>query len=209
MEMLRKLVFAVMTAILLTPGCIEMQTSNLESEGEDKPIPFELTFQSNTLDRSEDGGSEFDLKNELGNGPVMLLWIGSGCSGCHDWTDMIREKMESGELSDSNVTIVSVHRWGEFESQEDVMEVFGTSADSAHYTPWKIVLPTPETEAYDFDTGENTGSSIYSAYGNPGTPTLQVIAENGVLAWQSKTYWANETVFEEGLSFLQQQGIEA
>ena len=207
--MLRKILFALLTAVMLTPGCMEMEASNLDSEDEDKPIPFELTFESSTLDRSEDGGDVFDLEEELENGPVMLLWIGSGCSGCHDWTDMIREKMENGELSDSNVTIVSVHRWGEFESQEDVMDVFGTMSESSHYTPWTIVLPTPETEVYEFGTGENTGASIYSAYGNPGTPTLQVIAENGVIAWQSKTYWADEHVFDEGFSFLEQQAVYA
>lgn len=207
--MWRKILFALLTAAMLTPGCIEMETSNIESGDEEKPIPFELTFESSTLDRNEDGGSVFDLEEELKNGPVMLLWIGSGCTGCHDWTDMIREKMDSGELSDSNVTIVSVHRWGEFESQEDVMDVFGTVDESSHYTPWTIALPTSDTEAYEFGTGENTGASIYSAYGNPGTPTLQVIAENGVLAWQSKTYWANETVFDEGFSFLEQQAVDA
>ena len=56
---------------------------------------------------------------------------------------------------------------------------------------------------------KDTGTSIYSAYGNPGTPTLQLIAENGVMAWQSKTYWANETVFNDGFSFFQQQVVEA
>ena len=139
----------------------------------------------------------------------MLIWIGAGCTGCHDWTDMIREKMDNGTFNDSNMSIISVHRWSEFESKEEVMNVFGNENDSAHYTPWKIVIPTTETQAYDFVTGEDTGTSVYSAYGNPGTPTLQVIAENGVLAWQSKTYWANETVFEDGLSFFQQQVIEA
>ena len=207
--MLHKLLFALMTVVLLTPGCMEMQTNNLETENEEKPIPFELTFEASTLDRIEDGGSEFDLEEELQNGPVMLLWIGSGCSGCHDWTDLIREKMENGELNDSNVTIVSVHRWGELESQDDVMDVFGTQNESAHYTPWTIAIPTPDTQVYEFGTGEVTGASIYSAYGNPGTPTLQVIAENGVLAWQSKTYWANETVFDEGFSFLNQQAVNA
>ena len=207
--MLRKIIFALLTAALLTPGCIEMETSNIESENAEKPLPFELTFESSTLDRNEDGGSVFDLEEELKNGPVMLLWIGSGCTGCHDWTDMIREKMDNGELSDSNITIVSVHRWGEFESQEDVMDVFGSRDGSSHYTPWTIALPTSDTQAYEIGTGENTGASIYSAYGNPGTPTLQVIAENGVLAWQSKTYWANETVFDEGFSFLEQQAVDA
>ena len=67
MAMLRKIIFALLTAALLTPGCIEMETSGLESEGEEKPLPFELTFESKTLDRSEDEGSVFSLEEELEN----------------------------------------------------------------------------------------------------------------------------------------------
>ena len=109
------------------------------------------------------------------------------------------------QLEESNMTIVSVHRWGEFESKSDVEKVFGIENESEHYTPWTIVTPSELTQAEDFNTEQSTGASIYSAYGNPGTPTLQVIAPNGVLAWQSKTYWANETVFEDGFSFFERQ----
>lgn len=207
--MLRELLLMLVTFVLLTPGCIELENDDAEIDSATEPLPFELAFKSDTLGRAEDGATTLDLKDELANGPVMLIWIGAGCTGCHDWTDMIREKMDNGTFNDSNMSIISVHRWSEFESKEEVMNVFGNENDSAHYTPWKIVIPTSDTQAYDFVTGEDTGASIYSAYGNPGTPTLQVIAENGVLAWQSKTYWANETVFEDGLSFFQQQVIEA
>jgi len=207
--MLRELLLMLVTFVLLTPGCIELENDDVGIDSATEPLPFELAFKSDTLGRVEDGATTLDLKDELANGPVMLIWIGAGCTGCHDWTDMIREKMDNGTFNDSNMSIISVHRWSEFESKEEVMNVFGNENDSAHYTPWKIVIPTADTQAYDFVTGEDTGTSIYSAYGNPGTPTLQVIAENGVLAWQSKTYWANETVFEDGLSFFQQQVIEA
>ncbi len=207
--MLRELLLMLVTFVLLTPGCIELENDDVGIDSATEPLPFELAFKSDTLGRAEDGATTLDLKDELANGPVMLIWIGAGCTGCHDWTDMIREKMDNGTFNDSNMSIISVHRWSEFESKEEVMNVFGNENDSAHYTPWKIVIPTTETQAYDFVTGEDTGTSVYSAYGNPGTPTLQVIAENGVLAWQSKTYWANETVFEDGLSFFQQQVIEA
>lgn len=206
--MLRELLLMLVTIILLTPGCIELGNDDDGNDSATEPLPFELAFKSETLGRAEDGTTVLDLKDELANGPVMLIWIGAGCTGCHDWTDMIREKVDNGTLNESNMSIISVHRWSEFESKEEVMNVFGNLNDSAHYTPWKIMIPTAETQAYDFVTGEDTGASVYSAYGNPGTPTLQVIAENGVLAWQSKTYWANETVFEDGLSFFQQQVIE-
>jgi len=208
-EMLRELLLTLVTVVLLTPGCIESRNTESENTPEAKPLPFELTFKSETLNRAEDGAIQFDLKDELANGPVMLLWIGAGCSGCHDWTDMIREKVDSGMFNDSNITMISVHRWAEFESKDELNNVFGTANNSSHYTPWKIVIPTEETQAYDLVTGESTGATVYSAYGNPGTPTLQLIAENGVMAWQSKTYWANETVFDDGFSFFQQQVVEA
>ena len=208
-EMLRELLLTLVTVVLLTPGCIDIQNNESENTSETKPLPFELAFKSETLNRAEDEGIQFDLKDELENGPVMLLWVGAGCTGCHDWTDMIREKVDSGVFNDSNITVISVHRWAEFESKDEMMNVFGTVNESTHYTPWKIVIPTEETQAYDLETGENTGTSIYSAYGNPGTPTLQLIAENGVMAWQSKTYWANETVFNDGFAFFEQQVVEA
>jgi len=138
--MLRNSTFLAVSVILMfLSGCV--QSDSLVDNGDEDPeqIPFELTFSADTLDRAEDTDKRFDLKDELSNGPVMLLWIGAGCTGCHDWTDMIRQKMLNGELDGSNYTIVSVHRWGEFESTDELHEVFGNAEQSDHYTPWKIV----------------------------------------------------------------------
>ena len=206
--MLREVLMACLTTMMFLSGCIQPDTMMDGETSETNQLPFELTFSAETLDRTEDATSEFSLKEQLEDGPVMLLWIGAGCTGCHDWTDMIREKMDEGVFENSNMTVVSVHRWGEFETKADVQTVFGTFNESDHYTPWTVVMPTPTTEAADFETEIDTGTSLYSAYGNPGTPTLQVIAPNGVLAWQSKTYWANETVFEDGFSFFERQVVE-
>ena len=203
--MLRETLLACLTAMMFLAGCVQPDSMVEDESSNLNQIPFELTFSADTWDREEDGTPEFDLKQELENGPVMLLWIGAGCTGCHDWTDMIREKMDEGAFENSNMTIVSVHRWGEFETKDDIENVFGSENDSDHYTPWTIVTPSELTQAEDFNTEQSTGASIYSAYGNPGTPTLQVIAQNGVLAWQSKTYWANETVFDDGFSFFERQ----
>lgn len=203
--MLRELLATACVLVLLIPGCIESDMMGDSSEPSTSEIPFEITFKAQTLDRTEDQGAEFSLKQELSDGPVMMLWIGAGCSGCHDWTDMIREKMELDELNQTNITFVSVHRWAEFETRESVEEAFGSNSTSSHYTPWKVVIPSTDDMALDFATEQSTGHSLYSAYGNPGTPTLQLIAENGVVAWQSKTYWANETVLDDGLDFFNSQ----
>jgi hypothetical protein len=55
--MLRELIFALVTVILLTPGCIEFQGAELDNSTEAKILPFELTFESATLGRTEDGGT--------------------------------------------------------------------------------------------------------------------------------------------------------
>ena len=77
------------------------------------------------MKEQRDGGSEFTLKQALETGPVLVLWIAAGCSGCHDWTELIRESVENGSLDDGLVNIVSMHRWADIESPERVMEVFG------------------------------------------------------------------------------------
>ena len=92
--MLRETLLACLTAMMFLAGCVQPDSMVEDESSNLNQIPFELTFSADTLDREEDGTPEFDLKQELENGPVMLLWIGAGCTGCHDWTDMIREKME-------------------------------------------------------------------------------------------------------------------
>ena len=42
-EMLRELVFTLVTVVLLIPGCIELQNTESENSSETKPLPFELT----------------------------------------------------------------------------------------------------------------------------------------------------------------------
>ena len=193
----------VLTCICLglVTGCIAPQA--MDDGGASTP-PIHMTFEAPTLDRTEDGGATFDLKETLVDGPVMLLWIGAGCSGCHDWTKMIRTSMDDGRFNASNITVVSVHRWAQFETAEDVMDMFATDSNKTHYAPWTVVIPSLTTPTYEFNSEANTGIPLYEAYGNPSTPTLQLIDQSGALAWQSKTYWANETVLEEGLSFFDQ-----
>ena len=48
-------------------------------------------FTVETLNRVEDAGSMYSMKDNLSQGPVLVLFIGVGCIGCKDWTDDIRE----------------------------------------------------------------------------------------------------------------------
>ncbi|DAC32138.1 MAG TPA: hypothetical protein HA356_03930 [Candidatus Poseidoniaceae archaeon] len=190
----------VCISLSLCTGCIEPQSID---DGELTAPPLHMTFEAQTLDRTEDGGATFDLKETLNDGPVLMLWIGAGCSGCHDWTQLIRTSMDEGQFNGSNISVVSVHRWAQFETTQDVSDTFSVASNKTHYTPWTVVVPQLDTPTFDFNSGQKTAYPLYEAYGNPGTPTLQLIDQDGALAWQSKTYWANETVLEEALSFFE------
>ena len=192
--MLHRLSVSLIILIFLIPGCIETQ-SVIGDEREE--IPLRLTFKADTLDRAEDQGPTFYLKEELKDGPVLMLWVGSSCFGCHDWTNMIRESLENGTLNESTLSIVSVHRWSNLEGAEEVMNAFGEDTNDSSYTPWRIVMANEQTPALEYFSGDDTGFNVYEAYGNPSTPTLQLIGDNGIKMWQSKNYWANSTILQE------------
>ena len=62
----------------LCTGCIAPESIEVE-RGENPPI--HMSFEAPTLDRSEDGGATFNLKQHLSEGPSLVLWVGAGCSG--------------------------------------------------------------------------------------------------------------------------------
>ena len=192
--MLHRTYVVFIALIILVPGCLETQSMLDEKQDE---VPLRLSFKADTLDRPEDQGPSFDLKQELENGPVLMLWIGSGCSGCHDWTELIRQGLDNGSLNDSTLSVVSVHGWSEIEGSEEVMNAFGNDSNDSYYTPWKIIMGKKNTPALEYFSEQDTGYGLYEAYGNPSTPTLQLIGDNGIKMWQSKNYWANSTILDE------------
>lgn len=193
--MQRKIVPILLTLTIVLSGCTA-PVNEVESDD----VPIRLSFSAETLDRTEDEGGQFDLKEALQSGPVLALWIAAGCSGCHDWTQLIRESFDNGSLNDSIVNVISIHRWGDIESSDRVMEVFGVEDNNSYYTPWPIILPKESTMLLDFTTGSPTKFSVYDGFNNPGTPTVQLIGQNGIKMWQSKSYWANYTMLEEAMS---------
>jgi hypothetical protein len=56
----------------------------------------------------------------------------------------------------------------------------------------------------DFNTGMNTKFTVVEGFSNPGTPTVQLIGQDGVKMWQSKSYWANYTMLEEAWDVAEQ-----
>jgi len=187
-----RIIAILLGSVVILSGCV----APLDTE-ESSDIPLQLAFTADTLDRAEDGDSEFVLKQSLESKPVLILWIAAGCSGCHDWTQLIRESIDNGSLSNSVLSVVSMHRWANIESPERVMEVFGEEDNNSNYTPWPIVIPQESDKIVDFDTGVKTTYTVVEGFNNPGTPTVQLIGQDGVKMWQSKSYWANYSMLQE------------
>ena len=198
-----------MVLLTLLAGCTsaparDNTNSGYAEEGEPSPVPERLSFSAPTFDRDVDNGAQHDLRHSF-DGPVLLLWVAAGCSGCHDWTAMLSEELEAGNISNTT-NIVSVHRYPSFESIEDVEERYTNNTTSTH-TPWPLLLPPEPTSVIDVETGRMTDVGLYRAFQNPVTPTLQILDEEGRLVWTSKTYWANATVLEEALNIMETGGL--
>lgn len=170
--------------VLLLSGCL------------DSAVQDGRVFTVETLDRIEDAGPVYSMKDNLSQGPVLVLFIGVGCIGCKDWTDDLREHHTEWMTQDPPLQIVSVERYLNFETKEDVAEEFG-SIDSNHYTPWPIVLPTDDDSIQRIEDEANLSQSIFEYYGLPGTPALFLIDQGGVIQWESDTYYSNENSIKE------------
>jgi hypothetical protein len=191
-DMQPKLIPILVSIVMLLSGCTTPVDDN---QSED--IPLQMSFVAKTLDRSEDRGAEYNLKENLAEKPVLILWIAAGCSGCHDWTQLIRESTENGSLNFTAVNIISIHRWAEIESTTQIMDVFGIEENNSNYSPWPIIIPSESDMIIDFTTGLTTDFTIYEGFNNPGTPTVQLIGQDGIKMWQSKSYWANFSMLQE------------
>ena len=66
----------------------------------------------------------------------------------------------------------------------------------------QFLVPSENTRAINFLTGEMTDLDIYTAFDNPVTPTLQVLNKDGKIIWTSKTYWADQSVLDQALSIM-------
>ena len=129
-----------------------------------------------------------------------MLWVAAGCRGCHSWTDLLVDEVENGNISESS--LLSVHRYSSFESESYVEEVYGNHQNSSNPVLWPLVLPSEETVVYDLETGYESNSGFYTSFGNPPTPTLQIMDTNGEIIWTSKTYWPTLEVLEEIKFFI-------
>ena len=173
-------VHLVSLLILLTclSGCVSKEVV------EQNPENRQYSFTATTLDSNASVEAEFNLRERVQLNPMILFWVSTGCHGCHDWTDEFRSTIENESLNISS--IVSIHRYADFESEQKLDDVYGTHNNSSHPSPWTVAIPTQNTPVSDFNTGMIVdGSSIYEAFNDPVTPTIQVVNRNGEIVWTS------------------------
>jgi hypothetical protein len=190
----------VIILLLIVPGCInsqEMGATGEEMEQETE-LPEKLNLVADTAGRDIDRGQQMDLLADANGEKTLILWVATGCSGCHDWTGMIADSMREGNIS-NDTRIISIHRYPSFESREQVIDVYA-SENSSTQSLWPVLIPDEGQSAIDMDTGQNTDYS--TAFDNPVTPSFTLIDGDGKTLWRSKVYWANQTLLTEAMDLL-------
>ena len=91
---------------LLAPGCVSppqvypITEDTIDSEDTvDNSIPEFLNLIAETAARDIDRGDEMDILLDANGEKTMILWVSTGCSGCHDWTEFIANHMRDGNIS--------------------------------------------------------------------------------------------------------------
>ena len=190
--MIRKTIFLVFIFLVSSlAGCIAEEQTIVKEEIIESSVPERISFTSPIM--GDENNSNLNLNEYVSNNSVLLIWVAANCKGCHDWTDVFAEEVNNGNIS--NNSILSIHRYAAFESSSSIENVYGKNATNP--VSWPLLLPTENTQLFDLDTGLESEYSIYDAFGNPSTPTLQIMDSTGRLTWTSKTYWATEELVEE------------
>ena len=192
----------VIILLLIVPGCInsqEMSATGEEMEQETE-LPEKLNLIADTAGRDIDRGQQMDLLADADGEKTLILWVATGCSGCHDWTGMIADSMREGNIS-NDTRIISIHRYPSFESREQVIDVYA-SENSSTQSLWPVLIPDEGQSAIDMDTGQNTDYSYSTAFDSPVTPSFTLIDGDGKTLWRSKVYWANQTLLTEAMDLL-------
>ena len=73
-------------------------------------LPERLNLMAETAGRGMDRGAELDLLSDANGENTLILWVSTGCTGCHDWTEMISQSMENGTI-ENDTRIITIHRY--------------------------------------------------------------------------------------------------
>ena len=203
---LEKFCLLLFVLCLLTPGCVnpntlEITEDNVDSEDNvDNSIPEFLNLIAETAGRDVDRGDQMDILLDANGEKTMILWVSTGCSGCHDWTEFIANHMRDGNIS-NDTRIITGHRYPSFETREEVIDVYATSNKTTE-SLWPVVIPVKDQPAIDVERNNETEMSYSAAFENPATPSLTILDGEGKTVWKNKTYWANQSVLDEAIGIL-------
>ena len=190
----------VAIVILFLPGCTDPQI--IEDENVEVPdtLPEYLNLEAETAGREIDRGQTINILEDANGQNTLLLWVSTGCTGCHDWTEVIAEEMRNGNIS-NDTRIITVHRYPSFESKEEVISVYASENESTE-SLWPVVIPNEGQPAIDVEMDQETEYDYAKAFGKPATPSLTILDGDGKTIWKNKTYWANQSVLDEALEYL-------
>jgi len=193
----------VVMLLLVVPGCTTPQKTDVTEENmtPEVELPDRLNLVASTAGRDIDRGEQLDIIADADGENTLILWVSTGCSGCHDWTEMIAGAMLDGNIS-NDTRIISVHRYPSFESRDEVIEVYA-SENSSTQSLWPVLIPGDGQPAIDMATGQDTDYDYTVAFANPATPSFTMIDGDGKTVWKNKTYWANQTLLSEAMELLE------
>tara|TARA_B100000287_G_scaffold402691_1_gene423846 strand:- start:62 stop:673 length:612 start_codon:yes stop_codon:yes gene_type:complete len=195
------------SVILLIPtsGCLGWD-EGMEIPSDMQEESLRIVFESPTLDRSEDLGDKISLDEQLQTSPVLLMWVSPHCGGCHNWTrNIIDEGHYNRWDNNSELQLLTIHRYTDFEDSESMMEVYGNQS-SSEYTPWPILVPDSNSRAVDLDSGMIVGESIAEAFDNPRTPSLFLINQQAEIVWKAESYFYDGLEIQEIDEFIEELG---
>ena len=198
--MLRDASWLVLTLLLMFPGCTAPAAIESVETEDGLEIPERLNIIAETAYREIDRVETMDLLQDANGKNTMILWVSTGCSGCHDWTEMIAEEMRSGNIS-NDTRIVTIHRYPSFESRDEVIEVYASSNSSTE-SLWPVLIPNEGQPALDVDKNQETEFDYSTAFETPATPSFTILDGEGNTIWKNKTYWYNSSVLSEALEVL-------
>lgn len=190
----------ILLLVMPLAGCItDVENVDAQEEAE-TPSLDRMNIVAQTLDRDVDLYSEYNVLENSSGQNTLILWAASGCRGCHEWTEMIRESIANGSISNES-NIITIQRYPSFDSRESFYEVFGNNS-SDQYSPWPVLVPYSSAVAWNAETGEPSTIPLDEAFGNPRTPTLQVLGPNGQIVWENEKYYPDFEVVEEISSII-------
>ena len=198
--MARRLYFLVVVLIMVLPGCTTPPQVEETEQEDELQIPERLNIVADTAGRDVDRTERMDVLTDANGENTLILWVSTGCSGCHDWTEMIANEMRSGNIS-NDTRIITIHRYPSFESRQEVIEVYATNNSSTE-SLWPVLLPVKDQPAIDVDKNQETEYDYSTAFETPATPSFTILDGEGNTIWKNKEYWADSSVLSEALGYL-------